>query len=281
MSGGAADPLPAVAETDAAGETAALYDDIRATLGVPVVNLVWRHLATFPGALPWCWAALKPVYESGAVSVAADGLKDSLDLPVIPPIPTAVLRAAGVDADGEAQIRTVLASYNRSNAMNLIALTALVMALKDEPAMGPPPTAQPADDGVAGQLPPLLSLADMPEHVAALIEELNRLGDREDGRVMATMYRHLAHWPGFLAMLWALFAPMAASGRLELAIDGAFDAGRQRAAWMLAGIGKPDADLDADVREQLLATLARFTGNLIGKMIPIGLMLDRAMPGDD
>ena len=30
---------------------AAIFADIRETLGVEVVNLIWRHLATIPGAL--------------------------------------------------------------------------------------------------------------------------------------------------------------------------------------------------------------------------------------
>ena len=44
------DPFPAIAEASAAGETADLFADIRATVGVRVVNLVWRHLATPDGA---------------------------------------------------------------------------------------------------------------------------------------------------------------------------------------------------------------------------------------
>ncbi len=47
------DPVPAIAEAEATGETVELYTDIRATLGVPVVNLIWRHLAVFPGGLAW------------------------------------------------------------------------------------------------------------------------------------------------------------------------------------------------------------------------------------
>ena len=46
-----ADPFPAIAEAAATGETAELFADIRATVGVRVVNLVWRHLATIDGAL--------------------------------------------------------------------------------------------------------------------------------------------------------------------------------------------------------------------------------------
>ena len=46
------DPVPAITEAEATGETAAIYTDIRRVYGVGVVNLVWRHLATLPGALP-------------------------------------------------------------------------------------------------------------------------------------------------------------------------------------------------------------------------------------
>ncbi len=49
------DPVPAVTEAEATGETATIYADIRQVYRVSVVNLVWRHLATFPGALPWAW----------------------------------------------------------------------------------------------------------------------------------------------------------------------------------------------------------------------------------
>lgn len=68
------DPVPAIAEADAIGDTAALFADIRATLGVPVVNLIWRHLATIPEALPWAWSTLKPHYASGVIANAADTL---------------------------------------------------------------------------------------------------------------------------------------------------------------------------------------------------------------
>ena len=58
----AADPIAAIPEAEATGDTAALFADIRATLGLPVVNLVWRHLATIPGGLPWTWDQVKPFY---------------------------------------------------------------------------------------------------------------------------------------------------------------------------------------------------------------------------
>ena len=120
------DPVPAVTEAEATGEIAALYADIRASLGVPVVNLIWRHLATFPGALAWAWNAVRPVYVVGSAAALAAAFRRDLQLPSLPAVPPDALRAAGIDPAAEAAISAVLASYDRSNSTNLIALSALL-----------------------------------------------------------------------------------------------------------------------------------------------------------
>ena len=51
--------VPSVLEADARGEIAEIYADIRKVLGTSVVNLIWRNLATMPGALPWTWATVR------------------------------------------------------------------------------------------------------------------------------------------------------------------------------------------------------------------------------
>lgn len=56
------DSIPSVPEHLAVGATADLYRDIKETLQVPVVNLVWRHLATIDGALGRVWNSIKPLY---------------------------------------------------------------------------------------------------------------------------------------------------------------------------------------------------------------------------
>ena len=45
-------PLPEVAERDAPPEIAAIYDEMRRFTRLPLVNLIYRHLASMPGALP-------------------------------------------------------------------------------------------------------------------------------------------------------------------------------------------------------------------------------------
>jgi hypothetical protein len=65
MAAPGADSIPAISEGDAVGDVAALYEDLRVTLGVPFVNLIWRHLATIPGGLAWVWTLVKPLYVGG------------------------------------------------------------------------------------------------------------------------------------------------------------------------------------------------------------------------
>ena len=128
------DPVPAIAEIDACGDTAELFADIGATLGVPVVNLVWRHLATIPGALPWAWTSLKPLYESTAIASEAETLSAAIDLPPYIAEHTALsmptLTAAGLSGPDLDRITMILRSYERSNAMNIIAVDTLRSCLE-------------------------------------------------------------------------------------------------------------------------------------------------------
>ena len=62
------DPVPAVPEAAAIGDIAEIFADIRRVLGVGVVNLIWRHLATIPGALPWAWGTVRPLYVDGTIA---------------------------------------------------------------------------------------------------------------------------------------------------------------------------------------------------------------------
>lgn len=77
------DPVAAVTEAD---DTAQIFADIRHVLGVDVVNLIWRHLATIRGALPWAWGTLWPLYVDGMIAEEAAALRGDLDLPKLPPL---------------------------------------------------------------------------------------------------------------------------------------------------------------------------------------------------
>ena len=132
------DPVPAIAEASAAGVIAELFADIRRVLGVEVVNLIWRHLATIPDALPWAWGMLRPLYADGTIAAEAQALHGRLALPRLPPLPADLLAAIGLGSDEIASIRNILAAYDRTNAMALVALSALLCRLEGQPATSEP-----------------------------------------------------------------------------------------------------------------------------------------------
>ena len=270
------DPVPAVSEAAATGETAALFADIRAVYGVSVVNLVWRHLATMPGALAHVWGGLRPLYRDGTIACEAAALRADLAVPEAARLPPFVLASAGLDDAAMAAIRDVLAAYDRTNAMALVALSAARERLAGRvgPMVALPPSAPPPPAPL--RLPPLVDLSAMAPATASLVVALNRLGAVQPAPVLASMYRNLAHWPGFLALAWGVVAPLDADGRLAAAIAEALRMARTRAA----ALPPPPEDvppLDPALRPQVDAALALFTGDAISRMLVVTAVLRRAV----
>ena len=59
--------LTEVSQDAARGDVKIVYDAIRSDMGVAVVNLIWRRLATQPEALRFAWPRLPPNAPSNAV----------------------------------------------------------------------------------------------------------------------------------------------------------------------------------------------------------------------
>ena len=59
------DPVTAMDEATATGETAVLFAEIRQTMRIPLVTSIWPGLAGMDDSLPMAWAAAKPIYERG------------------------------------------------------------------------------------------------------------------------------------------------------------------------------------------------------------------------
>lgn len=249
------DPFPAVAEATATGETADLFADIRTTVGVRVVNLVWRHLATIDGALPWAWAAVKPLYLLGMADAAAIEFRARMALPHL----------GSLAGEQPASVDAVLASYDHSNTINLLALGALVAHLRGETARAGTPAAGPRLVAPDATLPKLASQEDVTPETWACVLRLNRFGDLPGPLILASMYRHLAHAPGFLAKIEAALAPVEADGSLRKAIAGNLADAKHRAAVLGRAIsaGPPPSD------DRIEAGVSAFVDHAIGKMVTI------------
>lgn len=249
------DPFPAVAEAAATGEVAELFADIRATVGVRVVNLVWRHLATLDGALPWAWSVVKPLYQQGVADTAAVRFRESMILP----------RLEGLAADQPASVDAVLASYDHSNTINLFALGALATWLRGEAAAVGEPAAGPRLSPPDVALPKLAAEEDVTPETWQRVLRLNRFGDRPQPLILASMYRHLAHAPAFLEQLEASLAPVQANGSLDRAIAANRAAAAAQAAVLARAIAAPQPKLATKMETGVQA----FVDHAIGKMVTI------------
>lgn len=282
-----AERLAEVPEHAATGALAAIYEDIKRQLQAPMVNLVYRHLATVPGGLEWAWASIRPVIVDGTVARAAQHLADAAQRQPLPELPVTALRALGVDREAERQITDILGAYNRANPRNLVSVCCLLLLLErgDEHGGGLPVpklrgTGTDGSPGVVPRLPAMIDPREMDATTAALVADFS--GHRRDGDrvIVPSLFRHLARWPQFLAVAWTLLRPLAASGVIEAAADDV----AQRAHAVARQI---TADADGrlprlrlpspDTRPQLAHQLATFVPT-ISTMVEIGALLSRSVP---
>jgi hypothetical protein len=247
-------------------------------LGVEVVNLVWRHLATIPRALPWTWGTLRPLYVNGTIAAEAAALHDDLDLPRLPQFPSEALAAIDLSGGDVSTIRHVLAAYDRTNAMALIALSGLLCRLDSGPSARN--AASSHGVGVVYEPPPSIPLpslpvmAELPPATAELVLILNRLGTQRDGAVLASMYRHLAYWPAYLALAWTLVAPLDVDGSLDRSIADATAKSRVRATRVAMQLHDSSAvPIDPALSDAVRAAVEPFAGDVIAKMVVICALL--------
>jgi hypothetical protein len=270
------DPVPAITEAAATGEIAALFADIRQVLGVDVVNLIWRHLATIGGALPWAWGTLRPFHLDGSVRREAMALHGELALPPMRAIPAEVFAGLALRPDDLTAIRAILAAYDHTNAMAMVALCALHACLDGRAQQGAQSAEpRPVPAAPRTKLPRLLDLTDMAAETAALVMALNGLGTRRAGAVLASMYRHLAHWPAYLSFAWLLLAPLDADGRLAIAIQQAQRAALARADRLPVRLGSSAAPPPPALAARISAAIEPFVGDVIVKMVVICAFLRR------
>ena len=123
-------------------------------------------------------------------------------------------------------------------------------------------------------MPRLLALDEVTKDTADLILKINLLADRHHGRIVASMYRHLAHWPGFLALCYAQLAPLAADGSIAQMIESAL-ALADHAGARLQGqlIATPRPENVANIRQASI----EFIEQAISKMVPIAKLIEASL----
>lgn len=204
------DPVTAIDETTATGRTAEVFADIRQTMEIPLVTSIWRGLAGMDDSLEATWAVTKPIFESGLPEPALARIVAGADLPRPEPLAPTQLACVGIGEHELADIRAILAAYNRSNGMNLVALAALITPPSADKAANVRPAPAPAWPS----LRPLLAREEITAETWEMVRYVNSFGASGIDSGVATLWRHLAHWPGLLAIAYGAFAPLQAQGTI-------------------------------------------------------------------
>lgn len=285
--------LPEIGEAEAPPEIAALYADIRATLRVPMVNLIYRYMATMPTYLEHVWPQLKTNLQTDDVEQAAEAMRRAATVGGYPAFPLAALDLLGINAPSRTEITRVLDAYNSANPKGLLVVTALRRALDGVPmdshSVAPTfRTTTQDSEPPTGTLPPMIVLDQADASTRALLADITatRPSGAQPGApdLVPSLYRHLARWPTFLAVAWIALKPqfttgvvdekaatlMAMAGQTVDVLPYPICASREDVA--RRGYPPPDAD-------QIATTWDRFIPN-IARMIVLGHTLRAMMPAE-
>jgi hypothetical protein len=264
--------LAELSETEAIGEKARIYAEMRRLGGVPMVALIFRHLASIAGGIEWTWGAMGPAWKTGRLQEAAWKVAREATLQPIAPMPREALTAIGVDELGMKEVRVVVNAYNLANPVNLLTVTCLSRLLDgakatvalEERAWNPPPA--------PGPLVPMIDVKTMSREVAALFDLVAAPGNDGGPRVIQSLYRHFGHRPAFLALLVTVLLPRFRDGTIEksvVAIRAAMDKAADAIAPTLTAPPAPDAGIRP--------VLQRFR-SVIPQMIVVGALIEQALP---
>ncbi len=261
--------LEEVGEATAVGEVARIYDEIRATTGLPFVSLVYRHLATEPDVLERTWAALAPVLSSPELRAAAAELAGVQ--PEVLAIPVSALSIVGVDADEFVAATTTLVAYARANSSNLLASQILLSRPRSTRGSHPlaPRALDRRADVIEGALLPMCDLRNLDSATVALLEEISvYVSGEERPLVVPSLWRHFGHRPALIALLWTSMRPSVLDGSLDRHVDALL----RRARLLARDFAVEEAALDGRA-----ASLVRPFVATIPRMLVCGAMMRSAL----
>ena len=203
------DPVSAVSEAEATGRTAEIFAEIREIMQIPIVTSIWRTLDAIEGGLEAAWEATRPIYQSGQPDALLRRFGIEVELPIPEPPSDHRLRSLGINNADRKSILSIIEAYNRSNGLNLIALTALVRGGSSRQLQATARLTVPWPG-----LPPLLSKDEIDSDNWALLQRMKHLGNIHPTDALPTLWRHLIHWPGLLELTLDIYGPLHRDGTL-------------------------------------------------------------------
>lgn len=210
-----------IAEHDASDEIDEVYHDIRQTMRVTGVNLIFRTWAGYTNALPIIWKALSPAVSTRAFEQAADQLRArTVDLASSMARLSVPARIA-LGPSQAYQIEQAVLLYHYINPKLLLLTSALRLAMDPQA----PSTDDTQHNPLAERLPrgeppgmyPMEMVSDEPhdETVATVFKDIK---DHYAQAAINSDYRTLALWPDYLAAAWQQLKPHSDEGAYRSAV---------------------------------------------------------------
>lgn len=273
--------LREITESEATGDIARIYDEIREAYSAPYVSSLFRHLATYPGLLEWAWDFTRPAFVSGLIQHTGWNHVDVSGLPALPPLTRDDLRALDVSAADETVIGDVCRTFTRVSPINLVFAGCLARVLRGEADMmasvpAPSPRSLPED---LPRLPGMVPWEELdPEHRAVVeVFETELAGEA----FVPGLYRILAHWPGYLARVAAVLGPSLSDAGVLATCEAIADRIVDTAPEVLATLAAPErmAPINAREGELVLSAIKTYRGTS-PQMVGFGTLLLNALPSD-
>ena len=262
------DPVTAIDEAAATGETARVFADIRDTMNIPLVTSIWRGLDGIENSLPNVWAVTKPLFRGGWPEHCLQQVVGEARLPPLAQTDIHWGNAAG-GSNAIAQALVVLDAYNRSNGLNLVALSALFAHPTGD-------SCEPLNNDLLHWpvLPRLLARDQIGDTTWNLVRRVNAFGSSSPDGHVATLWRHLAHWPGLLTAVDEALTPLQCNGAITAAAGRVVQLA-QREAQTLANWRTTPVEIPLQAEQ----TIRNYVDSpdRVARMVTIGHMLARAV----
>ena len=211
------DPVSVTDEATASGRTAEIFEDIRATMCIPILTSIWRALASWDDCLERTWSNVKPIYVSRLPELILPEFLSQVALSTPKFKIEERVSTANLSRTDLLDIQQIVNAYNRSNTLNLLALAAYIT-----PASEGAPLVLDASFQNQTSIPlkPLLPRLEITDQNWRHVCEANTLGTGVTSNVssshhIATLWRHLAYWPSFLSLIYEGFLSQQVSGAID------------------------------------------------------------------
>ena len=264
---------PEVAETEASGAIARLYQEIRAALRSPNVNLVYRLLANYPEYLAAAWAEIGPNIASRYLEREAERLR-ALSALEVGPAGTQLRRellSLGLSDDDLVKIRGLIDLFNYANPKNLIGISALRLAMDGRPipGTGDPEGGRPVPEGPLPDVEVrLVDVRSASADVRAVLEEV--AAAHETGDALPSVYRALANWPPMLGACWRAVRPFVDRPEFAARVRRLVAEAERSALGLPYPVGLSRAETEqlvgADAADEIGEILQRFQTKMIAPM---------------